>query len=73
MPQTSSHSARSSGRSNGTPAGAAAQRAAAMTVSDQAIAQRAYEKFLARGGAHGFDQEDWTEAERELTAEARGA
>jgi hypothetical protein len=73
MPQTSSQSARPTARPNGTPAGAAAQRAAAMTVSSQAIAQRAYEKFLARGGAHGSDQEDWTEAERELTAEARGA
>ena len=40
-------------------------------VSEQAIAQRAYEKFLARGGNHGDDQRDWFEAERELKAETR--
>ena len=31
------------------------------------IARRAYELFLARGGAHGRDQEDWLLAESELT------
>jgi hypothetical protein len=31
-----------------------------------AVARRAYERFLARGGEHGRDQEDWFEAEREL-------
>jgi hypothetical protein len=30
------------------------------------IARRAYEIFLARGGEHGHDQEDWAQAEREL-------
>jgi hypothetical protein len=30
------------------------------------IAHRAYEIFLARGGEHGHDQEDWAQAEREL-------
>ncbi len=30
------------------------------------IATRAYELFIERGGAHGFDQEDWIRAEREL-------
>ena len=29
------------------------------------IARRAYERFEARGGEHGRDQEDWFEAERE--------
>ena len=48
----------------------AAQRLDAMTVSDDAIAKRAYDKFVARGCAHGFDQEDWTTAHRELLAEA---
>jgi hypothetical protein len=33
------------------------------------IAQRAYERFQMRGGAPGFDQEDWYEAERELTGQ----
>ena len=31
-----------------------------------AIANRAYELFLARGGRHGQDAEDWLAAEREL-------
>ncbi len=30
------------------------------------IARRAYELFLARGGAHGQEQQDWFQAEREL-------
>lgn len=34
---------------------------------DQArVAQRAYEKFLQRGGAEGSDVEDWLAAEAEL-------
>ena len=32
----------------------------------EAIAKRAYELYLARGGADGSEQEDWLEAEREL-------
>jgi hypothetical protein len=31
-----------------------------------AIAVRAYELFLAHGGAHGHDVEHWLQAEREL-------
>ena len=34
-------------------------------VSDR-IAARAYERFLARGGEHGHDVEDWLAAEAEL-------
>ena len=30
------------------------------------VARRAYELFLARGGEHGHDVEDWLQAEREL-------
>lgn len=30
------------------------------------IAQRAYELYLARGGRHGSDWEDWLIAEREV-------
>jgi hypothetical protein len=30
------------------------------------IAQRAYELFVERGGAHGHDVEDWLTAESEL-------
>jgi hypothetical protein len=31
-----------------------------------AVARRAYELFLERGGLHGYDVEDWLQAEREL-------
>jgi len=37
----------------------------------EAIAFRAYELFLARGGQHGRDLEDWLQAERELVEAAR--
>jgi hypothetical protein len=33
---------------------------------DEEIAQRAYELYLARGGGHGSDLEDWLEARRQL-------
>jgi hypothetical protein len=42
------------------------------TVADDAVAMRAYEKFVARGSAHGRDEEDWATAKAELIAEARG-
>ena len=31
------------------------------------ITRRAYERFQMRGGDHGRDQDDWFEAERELS------
>jgi hypothetical protein len=34
--------------------------------SQTAIAARAYELYLMRGGAHGHDFDDWLAAEREL-------
>ena len=34
----------------------------------EAIAERAYEIYRARGGAHGKDSDDWLEAELELRA-----
>lgn len=37
----------------------------------EAIAQRAYELFLARGGQHGRDVDDWLQAERELDDAAK--
>jgi hypothetical protein len=40
-------------------------------VSPDEIAQRAYELFMARGGAHGNDVDDWLVAESELMR-ARG-
>jgi hypothetical protein len=35
-------------------------------VSPDEIAQRAYELYMARGGAHGNDLDDWLVAESEL-------
>jgi hypothetical protein len=34
------------------------------------IARRAYERYVDRGGEHGYDLEDWLQAEREVTARA---
>lgn len=34
------------------------------------VAHRAYERFQLRGGEHGRDQDDWFEAERDLTDRA---
>ena len=34
----------------------------------EAIALRAYEIYLARGGAHGNDADDWLQAELDLRA-----
>ncbi|MCA1663533.1 MAG: DUF2934 domain-containing protein [Myxococcales bacterium] len=50
-----------------------ARKSDAPTTTDSAqsmrdlIAQRAYERFIARGYEHGHDVEDWLGAERELT------
>ena len=38
-------------------------------ATDDAIAQRAYELYQARGGTHGADMDDWLQAERELRGE----
>jgi hypothetical protein len=60
----------------GTNQGTLAQKVAQATTSSpgvwgnepdrEAIARRAFELFLARGGVHGHDVEDWLAAEREL-------
>ena len=42
-------------------------------ISHERIAERAYLKFLARGCIHGYHEQDWLEAERELIEEARAA
>ena len=39
-------------------------------VNAEAIAQRAYQKFLKRGRQHGNDLQDWLEAEQELNRES---
>jgi Protein of unknown function (DUF2934) len=36
-----------------------------------AIERRAFELFLARGGRHGHDLDDWLQAEREFLGTAR--
>ncbi len=41
----------------------------AAAVSQEAIAKKAHEKFLMRGSVHGYDQQDWLEAEKELRSE----
>jgi len=35
-------------------------------MQHQAIARRAHQSFVGRGSAHGFDLQDWLEAEREI-------
>jgi hypothetical protein len=35
-------------------------------IDSEQVARRAYERFEARGGEHGRDQEDWFGAEEEL-------
>ena len=37
-----------------------------LTVSEEAIAARAFEYYCSRGGEHGRDMDDWLAAEREL-------
>jgi len=41
--------------------------AQARVIDREAIQLRAYERFLARGGVHGHDLEDWLTAEAELS------
>jgi len=35
-------------------------------IDPRTVAERAYQLFLARGGEHGHDFEDWVRAEQEL-------
>jgi large subunit ribosomal protein L7/L12 len=37
-----------------------------MTITNEQIAARAYERFVARGHQHGHDVEDWIAAEADL-------
>jgi Protein of unknown function (DUF2934) len=43
------------------------------SASFQQIQRRAYELFMARGGAHGWDWDDWFMAEQELNAASAAA
>lgn len=57
-----------------TPAVRAAKpRVAASNVVEGDIACRAYFVYLARGGEHGHDVEDWLQSERDLQASASTA
>ena len=40
-----------------------------MEITREMIERKAYELYLARGGEHGADVNDWLEAERQLRAE----
>jgi hypothetical protein len=40
------------------------------TATETDIARRAHDLYLARGGEHGHDVEDWLQAERELNGSA---
>ena len=46
----------------------ASASAAKPAPSQEEVAKRAYELYLARGGEHGHDEEDWAQAESELGA-----
>jgi len=52
--------AKTNKKDNGEMQGAAAD------VDRDLLSQRAYERYLERGGEHGQDLEDWLTAEREL-------
>lgn len=41
----------------------------AMIISNEQIAERAFQKFLERGGEHGRDVEDWLKSEEEIRRE----
>jgi Polyketide cyclase / dehydrase and lipid transport/Protein of unknown function (DUF2934) len=41
--------------------------AGVLSPAHEQIAQRAYELYLARGSVHGYEREDWLEAEKQLT------
>ena len=45
---------------------ASAQPATVAAPDRAEIERRAYEIYLARGGVHGYDVDDWVQAEREL-------
>lgn len=46
-----------------------ARKGTAPEIAADAIERRAYDKFAARGYAHGADFDDWRQAEEELAAE----
>ena len=70
MPKT----ARSKNSAEDAPASPPPVEETASTESEpslEAIAERAYQIYKARGGAHGKDSDDWLEAELELRARGK--
>jgi hypothetical protein len=67
MPKT----AKSKNKTDEIPVSAPPADAPQVEPSTEAIAQRAYEIFLERGGTHGNDSDDWLQAELELRAKTR--
>jgi hypothetical protein len=51
-------------KDNGAPESAG--DTALVDIDHERLRQRAYERYLARGGEHGQDLDDWLAAEREL-------
>jgi len=73
MSQQASHSSHHGHQASGSSQVAKApQRGNASAVCDADIAKRAYQKYEARGRAHGFDREDWAAASHELIGETFG-
>jgi len=72
MLQRTSHFSPQVRRPSGISPAPTTPRTEVRAASDADIAKRAYEKYEARGRAHGFDLEDWTTASRELIAETFG-
>jgi hypothetical protein len=54
-------------RRNGARPGPSAATPTAGALSHEKIAARAYEIWQVTGRSHGHDQEDWFQAERELS------
>jgi len=52
-------------------ASASSDTVGGIQITQEEIAERAFEKFSARGFVHGFDIQDWFDAEEELIAEYR--
>jgi hypothetical protein len=68
--------ARAKSKKRGATVGADEQPdALAVTAANVRVASRAYDLYLARGCEHGYDVEDWLQAERELrnTADSTAA
>jgi len=48
---------------------AASERQATEVPSPDAVARRAYERYVARGCEDGYDLDDWLQAEEEIRSE----